>query len=88
MNYSIERNMEKSFSARKVAGFLVAIPVIAGVFYLLLMSIVSLGEYLHQYIDVFGYIVAIGVVALAVNLICKLIVKPTRKALFPHLDAD
>ena len=88
MNYSIESNMNKGFSAKKILGLVLAVPVIAGVFYLILLSIMSVGGHLEQYIGVFGYIVAIGIVAAAINIICKAIIKPIRKALFPGLDED
>lgn len=80
--------MNKGFSAKKILGLVLAVPVIAGVFYLILKSIILVGGYLEQYIGVIGYIVAIVVVAIAVNLICKAIIKPIRKALFPGLDEE
>ena len=83
MNTHIENDMGKTPSPKKIALFILAIPVAAAVFYVLLYSTMYIGEYLEPMIGVAGYIVAIFIVAMIANLFCRAIVRPIRRALFP-----
>jgi predicted neutral ceramidase superfamily lipid hydrolase len=83
MNYDVTTSLNKRFSVKKILFIALAIPVAAAIFYVLLYSVINIGEYLEQYIGVAGYLAAIAIVALLAHLFCRLVVKPIRRAVFP-----
>ena len=86
MDYLPENQMEKPLSVKKLLIIALAIPLAAAIFYVLLQSVVYIGEQLEQYIGVAGYIVAIVIVVAIANLFCRAIVRPIRRAIFPDED--